>query len=75
MTITIDALDLTVQAPRHPHGLGISLVVTSGGHYWRPVQTCSLHDPPPSVPTSGSYSSTYGLHKRAVHVLLECFLV
>ena len=47
VTITFDALDLTVQAPRSPHGLGISLVVTSDGHYWRPVQTCSLHDPTP----------------------------
>ena len=44
VTITHDALDLTVQIPipapappkfRH----GIALQVTSGGHHWRPVQT------------------------------------
>ena len=34
VTNTHDALDLTVQDP--------SLVVTSGDHYWRPVQACSL---------------------------------
>ena len=49
VTITRDALDLTIQsllghgtlptgtAPPH-------LLVTSGGHHWRPVQTCSLQD-------------------------------
>ena len=35
-----DAFYLTLQGPQ-PH----SLLVTSGGHHLRPVQTCSLQDP------------------------------
>ena len=37
VTISHDALELTVQGP---------LLVTSGGLRWRPVQTCSFGDPP-----------------------------
>ena len=33
MTITHEALDLTVKAP------ALSPLVTSGGHHWKPVQT------------------------------------
>ena len=58
VNITHDALDLTVQAPwpqsnplppdlRHgPPAPGSSLPASDiWGHYWRPVQTCSLEDP------------------------------
>ena len=34
-------------------------LVISGGHQWRPVQTCSLQDTPLPVMTSGGWS-TYG---------------
>ena len=82
VTIIHDALDLTVrpfwpQSHQHSHppisdmslpGPGSSPpLVTSGGHYWRPVQTCSLEDPPNQchlltvegvmVSTSGQYAS------------------
>ena len=36
----------------------LPLLMTSGGHHWRPVQTCSLQDPPPThtlMLTSGGY--------------------
>ena len=44
MTITNDALDLTVQGPSPPDmgPSGLLLLVTSGVHHWKPVQTCSL---------------------------------
>ena len=29
------------------HGPAQHLLVTSDGHHWRPVQTCSFEDPPP----------------------------
>ena len=56
MTSTHDALDLTVLAPSpNPTPLDIThgtpppgpgwLLVTSGGHHWTPVQTCSFKDP------------------------------
>ena len=31
---------------RPPGSTLAPLLVTSGGHHWRPVQTCSLQDPP-----------------------------
>ena len=60
--------DLTV---KHPC---LSLLVTSGGLHWRPVQACFTWAPPPTVLTSGGYWSAYGLHVRLC-ILLECFLV
>ena len=56
-------------------------LVTSGGQDWRPIQNCSLEDqgppPPPALEliSGGYWRSTYGRCKRAVHILLECFLV
>ena len=65
MTITHDALDLTVQPSPQPCPLDIrhgtpwtsdmgppspALLVTSSGHHWRPVQACSLDDFPPPKP-------------------------
>ena len=35
----------------------LPLLVTSSGHHWRPVQTCSFEEPPPSVLTCGDQSS------------------
>ena len=56
VTITHDALDLTVQPPlphRHqtwaPPGPPTPLLMTSHDHFWRPVQTCSLEDCPTST--------------------------
>ena len=45
VTITHDALDLTVQALSCRHGTPhpYPLPVTSGGRHWKPVQMCSLH--------------------------------
>ena len=49
MTITHDALDLTVQGhpPSSGHGtsLEMGLHCTSNGHQLRPAITCLLHDP------------------------------
>ena len=63
MTITHNAFDLTVQGIL-PQTWDLTVqapspLVTSGGHQWKPVQTCSLQDPPvppaPLVLTSGGY--------------------
>ena len=44
VTITHESLDLTIQGTPAP------LLVTTGGHIERPVQTRSLEDPPHSDP-------------------------
>ena len=42
-------LDRDTPASRHgPHWTGTPLLVTYGGHHWRPVQTCSLQDCSPT---------------------------
>ena len=46
------------------------LLVTSGGHHWRPVQTCSLEDPPPT-----STDNWWPPKHVRLAFLLECFLV
>ena len=51
VTITHDALNLTVQLPPPEHGASLDrdsapLIVASGGHYWRPIQMCLLWDNP-----------------------------
>ena len=54
------------------------LLVTSGGHHWRPVQTCSFGDnPPPLRATSGSGNwnwSMYGFQAGSMHPpgMLSC---
>ena len=52
------------------------LLLTSGGYYWKPVQTCSLEGlPNPQVLTpSGSNRNTYDV-KWSVCILLACFPV
>ena len=81
VTITHDALDLTIQ--RHPqHGVSLHrdpwawnliIEVTSGGHHWRHVQTCSFEDPP--VLTSGGHCSNFSRQVGDTHpiVLLSCY--
>ena len=50
------------------------LLLTCGGHHWRPFQTCSPEDPlSPLVLTSAIEACMVG--KRMVRILLECFLV
>ena len=46
VTITHNALDLTIEVP-HRHQIWDPMLVTSGGHHWKPVQTCSFEDPTP----------------------------
>ena len=41
-------------------------LVISGGHHWRPVQTCSLQDTSLPVMTSGGWS-TYGVQAGSTH--------
>ena len=84
VTITHNALDLTVQGctampPGHqtwkpqPQPWP-SLLVTSGGHHWTPVQASSFEDlPEPHLVLA--IEAPYGWRKRAVRILLECFTV
>ena len=70
VTITHDALDITVPTPPPRQTLDLGnhppLLLASSGDHLRPVQTCEL---PPLVPTPMSDG------KCAVRNLLECFLV
>ena len=85
MTITHDALNLTVQGPSPPTrdmgpppGLSpFHLLVTSDSNYWRPGQTCSLENPPtlPVLTSGGMLTKVHTVGKWAVRILLECFLV
>ena len=59
---------------RDPSQSHLPLLVTSGGHHWRPVQFYSLQDSPMEL-TSGGCCSRYSQRKLAVCNLLECFLV
>ena len=84
--ITHNALDLTGPLldmgfhwtwipPPLAHGISLHrdplpLLVTSGDHYWRPVQIFHLRTPLP-VLTSGCYWSTYSRCKQAVGILLD----
>ena len=71
MTITHDALDLNIQGPPFPvrdmgsHCTGpLPLLVMSGCHHLRTVQTCSLQKP--------LLMLTSGIYLSMVRVLLEC---
>ena len=73
VTITHDySCNLTGQGPPAPalH----PLLMTSGGHHWRSVQTCSLQDSL-LVLTSGGYWGTYGQSKWEASILLKWFLL
>ena len=90
MTITDDALDLTLQPLTNPSPLDMTLgnspsfnpgllLATSCSH-WTSVQICSLDltvQPPPFPRRQHlAVSSETGTNcKRAVHILPECFLV
>ena len=72
-------LPLTL-APPPDMGMPLALVlgpllVTSGGHHWRPVQTCSFEDTPPPVLTSDGQQSTYGWKLGGTHPtgILSCY--
>ena len=62
---------LHIRSGRLPH----PLLLTSGGHHLKPVQTClpypphPLHSPPPTS------TETRMTRKRAVRILLECCFV
>ena len=61
MTVVNDTLDLTVHGPPNP----AHLVMTSGGHHWRPVQICSIKGPIPSTPPQLVLTSDWlALHER-----------
>ena len=74
----IGPLDLGPREPPYPTPPAIRqepcpLLMTSGGHRWRTVQTnCTA--PPLGVTSDGCWMS-YDQCKRAVHIPLECFLV
>ena len=54
-----------------------TLQVAPGGHHWRPVQTCSLQDPPPLFPTSGEARpsvQTGGTHPTGILSFYACEL-
>ena len=58
VTITHDALDLTYSPPRHGTPCP-PLLVTSGGHHRRPIQTCPLEDPLSVLTFGGGHRSTH----------------
>ena len=61
--------------PNTRHGT-YPLLLTSGGHHWRPVQTCTPEELPPHQ--SDIYwrpPKHVPIGKRAACILLECFLV
>ena len=49
--------------------------VTSGGDHWTPVQTSSFMDPPESHLLVATETEAHMVSKRAVRIILECFLV
>ena len=84
VTIIHDALKITVTTlPPTRHGTWVPtrlpLLPTSGGHHWRPVQTCSLwgHTPPPPpvvlTPSSG-LRNMYGCQAGSYTSYLNAFL-
>ena len=72
---------LDIIAPLHLSGYIHSLLVISGGHHWRPVQTCSLEDLPLFSPPMYWYwhlvvtNETHTVDKCVVRILLECSFV
>ena len=83
LTIICKDLALLPPPPSHPTwdqpsspGLSAPLLMTSDGHYWRPVQTCSLKLPvqfSKYLHLVATEACTVG--KRAVRILLECLFV
>ena len=58
-----------------PHGTPPQLLVTSGGHHWRSVQTCSLEDPHSGIDIWWPLKHIRLASGLVVRILLECFLV
>ena len=58
-----------------PPGPG-PLLMTSGGHHWRPVQTCSLEDPPTGTDIKLRHQSMYSWQAGSTHPpgMLSCIL-
>ena len=51
------------------------MLVISGSDHWRPVQTCSFGTPLEQYLVVATETETCIVSKRAVRILLECFLV
>ena len=60
-------------APR-PIRRGTLLLLTSDGHHWRIVQTCSFEEAPPNR-YCDLVAEARMVGRRVVCILLECFLV
>ena len=60
-------------APGIRHGTWWPLLLTSGGHHWRPVQTCSFEDLSPHWYWHLVVEALM-VGKPVVRILLECFL-
>ena len=57
-------------------GSYLPLLLTSGGHRWRPAQTCSLGDLPPSVLAStGGHRNTYICQVGGTHPTESCLIM
>ena len=76
VTITYDALYLTVQAPGHEtwDPWPCPLILTSGGQHCWPFQACWLEDPTPRATSGGGHWSTYALQPNGTHPIgmLSC---
>ena len=54
---------------------GPPMVVTSCGDHWSPIQTYSFVDPPEQHLVVFTETEAHTISKRAVRIILECFLV
>ena len=79
VTITYDALDLTLQPPPGHQTLDLPLAPTPllmkyGGHHCKSLQTCSFGEPHPGT-SCGGHWCTYGLHAGGMYPtwMLSCW--
>ena len=76
VTITLDEMGHGTPNIPEMRRIPIPLLLTSGGHHWIPVQTCSLEDPPPLLLTSrDGHRNTYGWQVGCTHptLMLPCY--